>query len=204
MSFLRTADWEAARTWLAACGGLLVLLSVVYRTPKPTAGGVLGGGVLTSNTERLKFAAQTTGTVLAALAGVMTLAANVPSLLFIAVVAASVLLTIWWLLAWKVRQFWQGWVEATSGDLRQAEENPQAGPPWRYLCATRCATWRWCLRHPFNDGASLWPEECRTAVPGFPSRDPSAPEERQLRIWLDRVRALGAARSPRPRTTARP
>lgn len=62
----------------------------------------------------------------------------------------------WLALSWRVRQFW-----LCELGLRRHS--------WGLACAERCVRWRWCLRHPFNDGAdNLWPADCSDLGPAPP------------------------------------
>lgn len=58
------------------------------------------------------------------------------------------------LMAWKLRQLWVA--------RRAKIDGPDAIHIQWAACAAVCASWQWCLKHPFND--EHWPKAVMDAV----------------------------------------
>ena len=143
---------ETLGVWLIGIGSLVIFLRLVVGSQRP-AEGLTFRGPLSTGEDRLRFAVEGTGAAFVALGSVMLAIADPPSAsLLLAIPFGYVILH--GLSAWKLRQYWlyrrDEAVRAASADSATDFQRMQAAS------ASVCASWRWCLLHPFN--RDYWPK----------------------------------------------
>ena len=143
---------ETLGVWLIGIGSLVIFLRLVVGSQRP-AEGLTFRGPLSTGEDRLRFAVEGTGAAFVALGSVMLAIADPPSAsLLLAIPFGYVILH--GLSAWKLRQYWlyrrDEAVRAASADSATDFRRMRAAS------ASVCASWRWCLLHPFN--RDYWPK----------------------------------------------
>lgn len=147
-----------AAGWLIGLGAVLGAARRLLGGPPPTFGMSFGRGV--ARRDRLDFAAEATSLVLAALGSVLLAVANFPSAWFVVALLGGAALFAYFLLAWRLHEFWRERYREAREQLHGDQGSRLA--QWHVDCAHRCATWRWSLRHPLHDG--WWPKDCERAL----------------------------------------
>jgi hypothetical protein len=144
-------DAQTWGVWLIGSGALIIVLGLVFGSERPTT-GITFQGPFNTRFDRLRFAVQCAGAALVA-AGSVVLAIAEPPSLWLFVILPAVYVIVHVLVAWKLRQYWRFRLDqaerAVRGDAATDLEHRMA------RCARTCASWRWSLRHPFND--EDWP-----------------------------------------------
>jgi hypothetical protein len=140
---------EGIGLWLIGVGSFLVVGAALGLTPD-RAGGRFAGKY-SSLMERLFYATQVTGLLFAGV-GSLTIATS-QSIAGSVLVATGIaaLLSYDGLLAWLQKRYRDEQLEnaerfVAGGDTAKRQQ---------LAIAQRCATWRWCLRHPLN--MQPWP-----------------------------------------------
>ena len=107
-------------------------------------------GPFNARSQRLRFAVEGAGACLVAIGSVLLAIDNPPSVWLVLAIPVAYLV-VHGLTAWKLHQYWLKRLEKARGGPNNGEHEQQ----W-LICATTCASWRWCLMHPFND--EHWPK----------------------------------------------
>lgn len=146
-----TMDAETLSVWLIGAGALTIVLGLVFASERAYE-GVSMRGPFSTRDKRLRFAVEAAGATLVAAGSILLAATSSPSAwLLLIPVAAYALAHL--LAAWKLGQYWR----FRSDEASRAAAGDDANELQRDLavCASSCASWGWCLRHPFND--EYWP-----------------------------------------------
>lgn len=130
--------------WLIGAGSLIIFVGLIAGSEQPYEGMTFRGPYNTRS-QRLPFAVEGSGACLVAIGSVLLAVHNPPSLwLLLAVPVAYLLVHV--LSAWKLHQYWLRRLEKA----KEGPKNEALQRQW-LACSTTCASWRWCLTHPFND-----------------------------------------------------
>ncbi len=154
MSFLELNDVtvEEVGVWLIGIGALVIAAALVLASERPYTGMTFRGPFNTRR-DRTQFALEGTGALFVAGGSVLLAATEPPSLwLFLALPAGYAIFH--GLAAWKLWQYWR--YRAAEADRAALLESSTELERRFALCARECATWRWCLGHPFNQ--EYWPQ----------------------------------------------
>jgi hypothetical protein len=135
--------------WLIGIGSLVIFVGLIAGSEKPYE-GMTFRGPFNTRAQRLPFAVEGAGACLVAVGSVLLAIDNPPSIWLLLVVPVAYLV-VHTLTAWKLHQYW-------SKRLEKAQDGPKDTPLERQwlTCISTCASWRWCLAHPFND--EHWPK----------------------------------------------
>jgi hypothetical protein len=149
-------DATTTATWLIGIGSLTIAAGLAIGSERPYEGMTFRGPFNTP-ADRMRFAVETTGAIFVASGSVLLAFANPPSpALLVAVVVGYGLIHT--LSAWKLQQYWiyrrERAIQETRGEGVRELQHRMAD------CAHACASWRWCLRHPFN--GEYWPKSARS------------------------------------------
>ena len=139
-----------AGLWLIGIGSLVTVVAAVAGAPRAVVGGLRFAGPYTSTRERLAFAGEAAGLGHVAAGAAVVGIAELPAWWFAAMVAATVIASVWLVAAWKQ---WEFRIDHRQKAL--VPGNDEAERAWRQRSLDRCASWRWCLLHPLEDEA--WP-----------------------------------------------
>jgi hypothetical protein len=140
--------------WLIGWGSFLVV-AAAFASPPDAALGLRFKTRDTTIRQRVVFAAQTTGLGLVA---VGSLAIALSQQVEWWLVAATVLVVggaVDVLMAWPLKRAWDEKSQMASLVANSGEMGETAAAQRQAEIGRRCATWRWCLLHPFNSGS--WP-----------------------------------------------
>lgn len=144
--------------WLIGVGALVIFLGLVVGSQRPYE-GVSFSGPYATRADRLRFGVEASGACLVA-AGSVLLAINEPPPFWLAALVPVLYSLVHVLTAWKLRQYWRYRQEeaerAVKADAATSHER------WQAAVAAACATWRWCLTHPYN--SEYWPRAERARV----------------------------------------
>lgn len=140
--------------WLIGWGSFLVVGGALAAPPDATL-GLRFKTRQTTVRQRAVFAIQTTGLGLVAVGSLaVALSQRVEWWLILATVLV-VLATLDVLLAWPLKRAWDEKAEMASLVAKTGEMGRTAAAQRQAEIGRRCATWRWCLLHPFN--SESWP-----------------------------------------------
>ncbi len=140
--------------WLIGWGSFLVV-AAAFATPPDATLGLRFKSRETTLRERVVFAVQTTGLGLVAVGSlVVALSQHLEWWLIVATVllvggAVDVLM------AWPLKRFWNEKSEMATLVADTGEMGKTTAAQRQAEIGRRCATWRWCLLHPFN--SESWP-----------------------------------------------
>jgi hypothetical protein len=154
--YSKRVDAETTATWLIGLGALTIVAGLVVGSERPYEGMTFRGPFNTP-ADRLRFAIEATGALSVATGSVLLAIVHPPSPVLLLVVLGGYAF-VHGLCAWKLLQYWQHRreraIQATRGEGVTELQHKMAD------CARTCATWRWCLRHPFN--GEYWPKSARS------------------------------------------
>jgi hypothetical protein len=105
--------------------------------------------------QRVVFATQTTGLGLVAVGGLAIALSQPIEWWLILATALVVFATLDMLLAWPLKRAWDEKSEMASLVASTGEMGQTAAAQRQAAIGRQCATWRWCLLHPFN--TESWP-----------------------------------------------
>jgi hypothetical protein len=135
---------ETAGVWLIGAGSLLIAFALVIGSAR-SGGPLEARGPFSLRAERLWFAVECTGALLAASGAVLIAVENPPpGWLLAAVPLAYAFFHL--VAAWKLRQYWRTEVVSWERPGVAIPEESKA----RYRLAKERATWRWALRHIYS------------------------------------------------------
>jgi hypothetical protein len=141
--------------WLIGVGSILVIGGAIGSPPD----AVLGLRFKTRQTtlrQRVVFAVQTTGLALVAAGSLVVELSQAIRWWLIVLTLLGVVGMCDVLLAWPLKRAWDEKSEmATAVASTGGEMAKTAAAQRQAAIGRRCATWRWCLLHPFN--TESWP-----------------------------------------------
>jgi len=150
-------DAEATATWLIGIGALTIVLGLVIGSERPYT-GLTFRGPFNTRADRLRFAIEATDAVFLAVGSILLAAVHPPSPWFLLAFVLVGYGLVHLLSAWKLLQYWryrrEREIQATRGEGTTELQYQMAD------CARTCATWSWCLRHPFDE--EYWPKSARS------------------------------------------
>jgi hypothetical protein len=94
-------------------------------------------------------------------AGSLVLAVSEPPSVSLLVVLPGAYLLVHGLTAWKLHQYWR--YRLVEAQRAAAAEGATELQRRMRTCAERCASWRWCFKHPFNQ--EYWPQSAMPREP---------------------------------------
>jgi hypothetical protein len=145
-------DTTIAGGWLIGTGSLVIFAGLIFGSEQPYQ-GIKFQGPFNTRSQRLRCAVEGAGAGLVAV-GSALLAVEHPPSPWLLLVLPTAYLVVHLLMAWKLRQLWVA--------RRAKIDGPDAIHIQWAACAAVCASWQWCLKHPFND--EHWPKAVMDAV----------------------------------------
>jgi predicted lysophospholipase L1 biosynthesis ABC-type transport system permease subunit len=140
--------------WLIGWGSFLVVATAFAAPPDATL-GLRFRSRDTTLRQRVVFAVQTTGLGLVAVGSLaVALSQHLEWWLILATVLA-VAGAVDVLMAWPLKRAWDEKSEMAALMASSGEMGKTAAAQHQAEIGRRCATWRWCLLHPFN--SESWP-----------------------------------------------
>ncbi len=175
-------DWTRVGIWLVGAGSFVSVLVAVLGSPHAGEAGLRFLGPLGSNRGRVIFAAEASAVAHIALGSVILAVVQTPEWWIALGTAGTLALGVYALTVWKQHEY----RAARAVEVATQQSSDPAAGRWRNACTRRCASWRWCLQHPFDD--DMWPRDCWSIL-GGPEREELSPSYcLRTRMRLERVR----------------
>lgn len=140
--------------WLIGWGSFLVV-AAAFAAPPDAAFGLRFKTRDTTLRQRVVFAVQTTGLGLIAVGSLIVAFSQHLEWWLILATVLLVASAVDILMAWPLKRAWDEKSQMASLVASSGEMGETAAAQRQAEISRRCATWRWCLLHPFN--SESWP-----------------------------------------------